>query len=1095
MLLRESLYIIPSNLKEHFPIWSPAIKDKSKGRGSGGLLCLIEKDYNPEILESTNWWIFFRIQMYTRHVIIGSFYCKPTEKLEPWLDILQQTIHELRQNYPDDAIILGGDFNSQIAELGDDLPEELVDNTQVNRSRRTMVTKTDNRGMLLLDFMIGNGFTLLNGRTKSDTPGKFTSTAGVSTYDLIWISVEDLDMVSDVLVSSELLGSNHLAIQLELLNNSSGTVSQNSMSSQQPVIQNQVTPGTANPRIVWKEQFSSEFTQEMSNKYSYRACLPNDSVDKLNSILVNSISEVAKTVKMTSSLRHTHHNSMRPKHPWFDEECMALRKEIKSLYARIGRNPSSLTERELFNEKNKCFKKLTVAKKQKYKQVNIDKFANVKNPIEYWDTVRRSRGRAEKVDVIPRNDWSKFIRSIYPPRSSESPLLLPTSDPELDKPITLEELDFCIKRAKTGKSPGCDNISNNFYKSLPMSWKLHMLNLFNRVFELAQVPADWTSVILCMLYKKGDKSDPLNYRGIALVNCVTKLFTDILNVRAYKWAERLKLIPEVQAGFRIFRGVLDNIYSLQSIIHNRLRLQGGKLYALFVDYRRAFDSVPHNSLWTKLGRLGLSSKYINILQSLYERATVQIRTSQGLSDTAEISEGVLQGEKLSPLLFNLYLSDITTFFDEQGIQGVDIDDRTKINLLLYADDLVLLANGAADLKRKMKCLEAYCRLNGLTINISKTKIMVFRRGGPLPAAYHNFSLNDKPVEIVPNFTYLGVKFAPTAGGLAASTTNVLKAKVASASVIRTCSKIGADSWSGILRMYHSVVVPTLTYTAAIWSLRHLDLMETAQANFVKSLFYLPRSAPGYIIRLETGLVKIRCLILIQALKWISKMLTMENSRLPLICLRRQISLSTTGALSAASRSKVSRYNWIQQIKNGLGDLNCEDLWENLTSDWWNQRIPEIQIQLREQSRWDDYRRYLSTTSLLLRTSRLPADEYLCFYPERCSLTFVRTKMQLRLATMHTRHFFIEGISYNINPTQLCTMCLMQVPEDLTHILLVCPFYEPLRRHYMHSYSLGPSDSAWSGLAAFLNNNDSKDLLRLHCYTKKCLQLRSQELND
>lgn len=141
----------------------------------------------------------------------------------------------------------------------------------------------------------------------------------------------------------------------------------------------------------------------------------------------------------------------------------------------------------------------------------------------------------------------------------------------------------------------------------------------------------------------------------------------------YKWAEQLEMIPEEQTGFRLKRGVQDNIFNLQSIIHNRLRLQGGKMYALFVDYKRAFDSVPHRRLWSKLYSLGLSTKIIKILQSLYDHAEVQIRTSQGLSNRAEVSEGVLQGEKLSPLLFNLFLSDIAQYFKDKGFSGVDID--------------------------------------------------------------------------------------------------------------------------------------------------------------------------------------------------------------------------------------------------------------------------------------------------------------------------------------------------------------------------------------------------------------------------------------
>lgn len=133
--------------------------------------------------------------MSERWVTIGSFYCKPTAPLDPLLEILQQTLQELQTKHPNDALILGGDFNASIADLNDELPFELVENSQVSATRRMMVSKSDSMGLALMEFMSENGLCLLNGRTRSDSPGKFSSTAGVSTLNLIWIGCDDLDLV------------------------------------------------------------------------------------------------------------------------------------------------------------------------------------------------------------------------------------------------------------------------------------------------------------------------------------------------------------------------------------------------------------------------------------------------------------------------------------------------------------------------------------------------------------------------------------------------------------------------------------------------------------------------------------------------------------------------------------------------------------------------------------------------------------------------------------------------------------------------------------------------------------------------------------
>ena len=177
-----------------------------------------------------------------------------------------------------------------------------------------------------------------------------------------------------------------------------------------------------------------------------------------------------------------------------------------------------------------------------------------------------------------------------------------------------------------------------------------------------------------MIHKKGDKSLPENFRGIALVNTLTKLFTTILCNRLSDWAEKNDKLPETQAGFRKGRGCLDQIFSLMCIVQIKLRNQStkvsenkyGKLYALFVDLRRAFDSINHTKLWRKLYDLGVSTKAINIISSLYECANMRVRAVDGHTKSYCISQGVLQGEVLSPLLFALYVSDLDNFLDKAG---------------------------------------------------------------------------------------------------------------------------------------------------------------------------------------------------------------------------------------------------------------------------------------------------------------------------------------------------------------------------------------------------------------------------------------------
>lgn len=123
--------------------------------------------------------------------------------------------------------------------------------------------------------------------------------------------------------------------------------------------------------------------------------------------------------------------------------------------------------------------------------------------------------------------------------------------------------------------------------------------------------------------KKGNESDPSNYRGITLVNCLTKIFNQIIHERIRKWAEENCLIPEEQAGFRAGWGCKDNVFNLLALLQFQARFKSVSAHALFVDLKRAFDSIPHNKLWQKLESLALSLKLLNLLVSLYNKVNIK----------------------------------------------------------------------------------------------------------------------------------------------------------------------------------------------------------------------------------------------------------------------------------------------------------------------------------------------------------------------------------------------------------------------------------------------------------------------------------------
>ncbi|CAG5090720.1 Similar to pol: Retrovirus-related Pol polyprotein from type-2 retrotransposable element R2DM (Drosophila melanogaster) [Cotesia congregata] len=170
--------------------------------------------------------------------------------------------------------------------------------------------------------------------------------------------------------------------------------------------------------------------------------------------------------------------------------------------------------------------------------------------------------------------------------------------------------------------------------------------------------------------------DHLNHRGIALV-------------------EDNKIVPEAQSGFRPNRGCLDNLFVLTTVLNCRLRQKKSCVISL-----RAFDSVNHKLLWQKLFEVGRSTKIVRLLRNIYNSATLKLRINRLLSKDFKINEGVLQEELLSPLLFIIFIADLEPFMRNNECEGVNIDGYTDVLLLLYADDLVIMASSEADLQKK-----------------------------------------------------------------------------------------------------------------------------------------------------------------------------------------------------------------------------------------------------------------------------------------------------------------------------------------------------------------------------------------------------------
>lgn len=122
-----------------------------------------------------------------------------------------------------------------------------------------------------------------------------------------------------------------------------------------------------------------------------------------------------------------------------------------------------------------------------------------------------------------------------------------------------------------------------------------------------------------------------------------KVLTSIMDRRLRGWLEEKKLLTESQAGFRKNRATRDHIFVLNSLIGNRLRRKGHKLYMAFVDFKTAFDEIDRELLLEKLKKIGVNGKMLKMIGEIYRKTENEVITSEGITDSFRTWKGVRQG--------------------------------------------------------------------------------------------------------------------------------------------------------------------------------------------------------------------------------------------------------------------------------------------------------------------------------------------------------------------------------------------------------------------------------------------------------------------
>jgi hypothetical protein len=579
---------------------------------------------------------------------------------------------------------------------------------------------------------------------------------------------------------------------------------------------------------------------------------------------------------------------------WFNQECRDAKRELKHAL-RSGE------ARHLYQARKREYRHLLRRAERRHTKYQQALFLDRLGRMDA-DAIKMLRKKTpRKPSIIPAATWHAYIAKHFgapdpshthgaPPPAAAAAIdaaaaaaAAAAAEPAAAEPafvipdvaIISQLAEKYARKLKSSTASGFDGLLAPFVKcavvkfgSRPTDQRHVLAPLLGRLFHLmlrkGVIPSAWKTARLSPIHKKNELGDPNNYRMIAVTGVLYRVYANVMREMLTEWSLSVGAVPDTQFAFYPNRSAQQPMFILRHLIHST-KQRKERLFTTFIDFTQAYDHVDRDRMWEHFrNKLGMPEPLVEAVKALYTDDAYVLVDGSKRTPAIHPQKGVKQGCPLSPLLFSLFISDITTIFNTSEADrvrkgGVKIEmsqsEHALLTHMLYADDLALFATNVAAMNGMLETLRSYAANKGLTVNAAKTQVVIF-----------NSSSRDRPnlmygtqrLEVKEEFRYLGMVFNRLGNFNKAADAWCGPMLGAIQSIYKAAREVGVHQMPhAMLRLFQTFVVPYGMYASQIWGSNYIHPdtvfkpnIQVRHLGFLKLLAGVKRSVAGDVLLSE-----------------------------------------------------------------------------------------------------------------------------------------------------------------------------------------------------------------------------------------------------